>query len=164
MAKIVKLFRSPDAAERALDLLSKKGFGENETAVALHPMEQNHVMAGKLVHPSAFGSANEFLATGPLSGPLKGAKEELAALFVKELEIPAEQGNYYEFALQIGGILIAVYTDDTKADLARQTLKSASVPPEEQALSDITPGFVKASRMAASNPIDASMSGDFRRY
>ncbi|MFC1962830.1 hypothetical protein ACFLWB_02400 [Chloroflexota bacterium] len=164
MAKIVKLFRSPDAAERALALLSEKGFGGDETAVALRPMEQNRSVTGKLAHPSAFGITSEFLAAGPLSGPLKGAKEELATLLVKELEIPAEQGVYYEFALQIGGILIAVYTDDTKAPLARQTLKSAEVLPGEQALSDKSPGFVRADRMVASHPIDASMSGDFRNY
>ncbi|MDP2744747.1 MAG: hypothetical protein Q8P00_06760 [Dehalococcoidia bacterium] len=165
MAKVVRLFRSPDTADKALGLLRDKGFN-NEVSVVFRPMEQNRGLAAKLAGPSksAIGGLGELLSTGPISTPLKENKEELAALLIKELGISAEQGKYYEFALRIGGILVAVYADESKTSLARQALKSAETLWKEPAVSAKSPGFVKAGRMVDTNPVDAPMSGDFRRY
>jgi len=165
MTKVVRLFRSPDSVDKALGVLKDKGFSK-EVAVVLRPMEQNRRLASKLTGSSQsdIGGLGQVLSTGPVSAPLKDAKEDLAALLSRELGIPAEQGKYYEFALRIGGILLAVYTDESKASLARLALKSAETLAKEPAVSAKSPGFVKAARMVDTNPVDAPMSGDFRRY
>jgi hypothetical protein len=166
MAKVVKVFRGADAAERALSQLNQKGFKGDEIAVVLRQIERNRSLAGRLDKPSTstLGNISDLLSAGPLSIPLKEAKEELADLLTRELEIPGAQGKYYDFALQAGGVLIAIYTDETKASLAQQILKSAEVLPKEQSMDTKSPGFVRANRMVATDPVDAPMSGDFRRY
>ncbi len=118
---VVKLFRMPDEAQKALSELKKKGYKAED---------------------------------------ISGASPETLA---DTWGLDNETIKYYQFGLALGGILAGVQTDETKTADVRKILRSSESSPErEQAAS--SPAFKQANRMSATNPIDAPMSGDFRKY
>lgn len=164
MAKVVKLFRSPQDADKALTLLKKSGIADSDVSVVLHQTEENKAFVKKIPGLGAKGASTnvgEVLSTGPVSAAVK---DNLAAALSKELGISEEQSKYYEFVVGIGGIVVAVQTDDAKTPKVREILKQAETLAKPVINQTKSPGFAKASRMATTNPVDASMSGDFRRY
>jgi len=74
--------------------------------------------------------------------------------------------EYYKLGTSLGGKVIKVSVDESKISEVNQILLAigrlsvAERAPSWQA----TPGFARAPRMSATNPIDAQMTGDFRRY
>jgi hypothetical protein len=66
----------------------------------------------------------------------------------------------------MGGILISVQTDEARIPQAREVLRNASVEatPAIEGMWASSPAFPAAERMSATDPIDAKMTGDFRKY
>jgi hypothetical protein len=80
--------------------------------------------------------------------------KEIGAALAK-LDVPEDTAAYYEFSAAMGGILISV-----------QVLRNASVgaTPTIEGMWASSPAFPAAERMSATDPIDAKMTGDFRKY
>ncbi|MFC1919731.1 hypothetical protein ACFLWX_02945 [Chloroflexota bacterium] len=70
--------------------------------------------------------------------------------------------SYCEFSLGSGAVVIAAQVDEAKTADAKKVLKEAAAAVRK--VESATPGFYVASRMSGTNPIDAEMTGDFRRY
>ena len=79
--------------------------------------------------------------------------------------VPEDTVNYYQHVVSLGGIVVSIHADDAHAEKVHEVLRAATAHPRKKSpLQEISPGFLKASRMSSTNPIDAPMSGDFRRY
>lgn len=70
--------------------------------------------------------------------------------------------NYYQWGVSLGGILVGVQTKEDDVSKVRRILRNAESKTDNTICS--SPAFKVADRMSATNPIDASMSGDFRKY
>ena len=83
-----------------------------------------------------------------------------------ESGLSEEALNYYKLGLSLGGTVVKVSTDEAKADEVQKILQGvgAKVGVEKFPMWASSPGFTVASKMSATNPIDAPMSGDFRKY
>ena len=95
-----------------------------------------------------------------------GEATELATALAELWDIPEETLSYYQSSLSLGGILVSVYAEEARLEGARQLLRKAGVRPlaERSPMWASSPGFTTASKMSETNPIDAPMSGDFRKY
>ncbi|MFA4836816.1 MAG: hypothetical protein WC749_12200 [Dehalococcoidia bacterium] len=80
--------------------------------------------------------------------------------------LPEQALEYYKLGLATGGQVVKVSVDDAKVGEVDKILLAAGFedmvnkPPQYST----SPGFAKGDRMSATNPIDAKMSGDFRKY
>ena len=91
----------------------------------------------------------------------KGSESELDSMGLSEQAL-----NYYKMGLSIGGKIVKADIDDAKAAEVNKLLidtgfNKLTERPEQWATS---PSYVQAERMAATNPMDAEMTGDFRTY
>ncbi len=164
MAKIVvKLFRDPREAAAALTELKKKGFTDDEIGVLFRP-------DGYQGQKVAFPGLGEVVANGAIKAPIaeaeaKPEKPALAAALSQMLSLPEDATGYFEFGVSVGGVLVTVHVADDKAEAAREVLRLSAPPIKATAGSaDRSPGFKQAERMNATDPVDAPMSGDFRKY
>lgn len=139
MAKVAaKLFREPGEAKEAIGQLKAKGFKEGEIVI--------------------FTSAER---AKDLGGDIKPASDVSK---LTEMGVPEETVNYYQFGITSGGIVVSVQADEGRVAQAQELLREAPICSGEDRVQGTSPGFQAASRMSATNPIDAPMSGDFRRY
>ncbi len=163
MAKILaKLFRDPRDAAAATEQLKKKGFTEHEIGTLAGPsVHHDH----KIAFPGMEVVANGSLKTPISEAAAKPEKPALDAALSQALGIAEDAAGYFAFGISIGGVLVSVNAPDDKAQAAREILRLAT-PPSKGVLntSDRSPGFVQAGRMNATDPVDAPMSGDFRKY
>ena len=150
---IVKLFRDPGHAVKAVADLLAKGFKAEEVGILAKAEASLEVARNMGKDPSRrqLAGVGEVMALGPL------AQDEEAPL--KALELPQDVLGYYEMGLKLGGVLLSVHSQKKEGE-ARRLLLRAEVPLGEKAGG----GFPRAERMTASDPIDAKMTGDFRRY
>ena len=74
--------------------------------------------------------------------------------------------DFYKIGLSVGGKVVKVDVDDAKVNDVHKDLLAVGFDEltERAAQWASTPGFVRATKMTATNPIDAKMSGDFRKY
>ena len=74
--------------------------------------------------------------------------------------------DFYKIGLSVGGKVVKVDVDDAKVNDVHKDLLAVGFDEltERAAQWSSTPGFVRATKMTATNPIDAKMSGDFRKY
>ena len=91
----------------------------------------------------------------------KGAEGELDSMGLSEQAL-----NYYKMGLSIGGKIVKADIDDAKAAEANKLLIDTGFNSltERPAQWSTSPSYVQAKRMAATNPMDADMTGDFRTY
>lgn len=164
MAKIVaKLFRDPRDATSAETELKKKGFSDEEIGVLSRPDGRRGGMV-------TFSGIGEVVTQGAIANPISeaGARPEkpaLAAALAQILQLPEDAASYFEFGVSVGGVLVTVHTAEEKAATAREVLRvSTPAPRTAAAAADRNPGFKQAARMNATDPVDAPMSGDFRKY
>lgn len=167
MAKsIARLFRDPQSAEKAIHELQAKGFNAKEIGILLRQREDAHkllsAVKGATSAQGTLPEAGTVVGTGPLSPALKEA--DPGAALTEALSITAEAYEYYRFGILAGGILVSVTADEKRLEEAKSILKKATPQPQLQQTGAKSPGFAKAERMSATNPIDAPMSGDFRKY
>jgi hypothetical protein len=142
MAKAaVKFFRNPLNAEKAAEELRSKGFKADEISILVHDREKAQRLGTE-------------------------ATEEIRSALTNLLELPEETLRYYEFGVSVGGVLISVHTEEGRLHQAQQILREAAllVAPARGEMWAQSPGFASASRMTGTDPLDAKMTGDFRRY
>ncbi|UCC60024.1 MAG: hypothetical protein JSW38_05455 [Dehalococcoidia bacterium] len=139
MAKVAtKLFREPKEATIALDELKSKGFKADEIVVV--------------------ASAERSKDLGADIKPV-GDVAKLAGMGVSEATV-----SYYDYIISSGGIVVGVQADESRIAQAQEVLRGVTPCTCDDKTCDSSPGFMAASRMTATNPMDASMSGEFRRY
>jgi len=168
MAKVAcRVFRDPRNAEAAVRELEAKGFRGEEIGVVARDKELVAKLAGQraaveLQHPEM----DKVTAAGPLVEVLAQAGQDggLAAAMAQALEVSEERYNYFEFGISVGQVLVSIHTSDQRLAEARHILGAAEAAPEAVPTKESSPGFVQAERMSATNPMDALMSGDFRKY
>ena len=161
MAKVqTKLFRKPEDAKKAISELKAKGFKVEEIGVVTGGTGKKEMADS--IKPAA--DVNSVTAMGHAASLVK-AGDDLAKSLAEFWAVPEETVSYYQHVISLGGIVISVHADDAQANKAHEILRAASAHPRKKMpLQQISPGFLKASRMSCTNPIDAPMSGDFRRY
>jgi hypothetical protein len=139
MAKVAtKLFREPKEATIALDELKSKGFKADEIVVV--------------------ASAERSKDLGADIKPV-GDASKLAGMGVSEAAV-----SYYDYIISSGGIVVGVQADESRIAQAQEVLRGVTPCTCDDKTCDSSPGFMAASRMTSTNPMDASMSGEFRRY
>jgi hypothetical protein len=154
-----KLFRRPEDAKKAISELKAKGFKAEEIGI---------VTSGK--GKKEMGDVKPVADVGPVTAmghaaSLSQAGSDLAKALGEFWSVPEDTVNYYQRAVSLGGIVVSVHADDAHAEKAHEVLRAAAAHARKKMpLQEISPGFLKASRMSSTNPIDAPMSGDFRRY
>jgi hypothetical protein len=154
-----KLFRKPEDAKKAISELKAKGFKAEEIGIVTSGNGKKEM--GDVKPVTDVGSVT---AMGHATS-LSKAGSDLAKALGEFWGVPEDTVNYYQRAVSLGGILVSVHADDAQAEKAHEILRVAAAHPRKKMpLQEISPGFLKASRMSSTNPIDAPMSGDFRRY
>lgn len=139
MAKVAtKLFREPKEAIEAVSVLKGKGYKE-DAIVVITSAERAKTLATDVKPISDMGK-------------------------LTEMGVPEDTVNYYQYPVEIGGILVVVQGDEGGVAQAQELLRGVVACSSEDSSHGTSPGFLQASRMSATNPLDAQMSGDFRRY
>lgn len=169
MAKAaVKLFKDPINAEKAAAELEAKGFKADEIGILVHDKKKAVKFTGTKTVEVTLPEAGSAVALGAMATALGKAdnSEEAMAALTDVLGLPEETARYYDFGLVAGGILISVHTDEARLAQAQEILRSADVlvTAAKGELWGSSPGFGSAGRMTETDPIDAKMTGDFRRY
>ena len=138
---IVKLFRDPQSATKALKELKSKGFKADEIGVLVRDGERAKKVGAK-------------------------ATKDIGAALAKIEGLSTEAIKYFENAASVGAILVSVSADEKRLADARQIMREADFAgvPNKFDMWSASPGFPKAEKMSATNPVDAKMTGDFRRY
>jgi len=136
----VRLFRNPIAAAKAAEELKAQGFKAEEIGIMVHDGEKAKKLGTKVT-------------------------KEIGVALTK-LGLPEDTVRYYEFGASVGGVLISVQTDETRLAQAQQILRGTDLAeaPKKADMWASSPAFPAAGRMAATDPIDAKMTGDFRQY
>jgi uncharacterized protein YwqG len=138
---IVKLFRDPAKAAKAAEELKSQGFKAEE--IGLLVSDEN--IANKL-----------------------GTKTtaDIGKALSQVEDIPEEAVKYYEQSASLGGILISVKGDEASLDKAQGILRQVDFAdtPNSFEMWSSSPAFPIAEKMSATDPLDAKMSGDFRKY
>jgi hypothetical protein len=171
MAKtVVKLFKELQQAEKAVADLKAAGYKAEEIGILTANKSGAEKLAGgaTIAADLSLPDSGPVCAIGPMATVLKEvtiAKGDGEAALAATLSIPEETIKYYEFGVAMGGVLVSVHTGEGRSLKAQEILRSAGVETMEKgARWSKSPGFAAASRMTQTNPIDAPMSGDFRRY
>jgi hypothetical protein len=163
----VKLFRDPLNAERAAEELKAKGFKGDEIGILVRDKERTSKLALAESAEVMLPQAGATSAMGAMAATLaKAGSEEAMATLITSLEISEEVAKYYDFGVSVGGVLISVHADEARLSQAQEILRAADAP-TTTLTADIwatSPGFALASRMSATDPLDAKMTGDFRKY
>jgi hypothetical protein len=155
-----KLYRKPEEAKKAINDLKAKGFKPEEIGVIASEKRKKEL--AESIKPAA--DIGSVLAMGAATSISK-AGSDLGKALTELWGAPEETVSYYQHSIDLGGIVVSVQVDEAKVAQARQILRAAAEPVSKKTtLSTISPGFIKAGRMSSTNPIDAPMSGDFRRY
>lgn len=162
---VSKLYRNPAQARQVVDRLLLAGFkaeyisvlGAEEESVkeALEPI------AGSNTDGVECSKGGRFHAAGGLGKMLSG-HSSLSPSLAEVLRVSAELSDYYEFGISSGGVLVAINAAGPELDKARAILRQRDGKPEKAGVQ--SPGFREAGRMSGTNPVDATMTGDFRKY
>jgi hypothetical protein len=137
---VVKLFRDPLSAAKATEELKSKGFKAEEIGILVSDVEKAKKLGTK-------------------------ATDKIGTALTK-LDLPEDTIRYYEFGASVGGVLISVEADESRLSKAQEILREAAIKdaPKKGEMWASSPAFPAAGRMTATDPIDAKMTGDFRKY
>lgn len=133
-----KLFREPQEAKQAIGDLKAKGFKDDEIVVLANAERAKEL------------GADIKAATDP---------SKLA-----QIGVPEDTISYYQYSIPSGSIVVGVQADESRSAQAQEVLRAVPVCSLGDRIRGTSPGFQKAGRMTATDPMDAPMSGDFRRY
>lgn len=167
MAKVAsQIFKDPHKAEAALKELLASGFKKQDISIVARNKDLVAKLAGtKAVDSVQHPQTGALAVAGPLAGVVKQSKDgELAGAMAQALGVSEERARYYEFGISIGSVLVSISAGDQQIGQARRILESAEASPVAAAVKESSPGFLQAERMSGTNPIDAPLSGDFRKY
>jgi hypothetical protein len=169
MAKAVaKLFRERQQAEKVINKLKAKGYQAGEVGILIQEKGDGDTFAPDIVPVAkgiSFPGVSAVIAKGAVAAAMAGGSEPRAAL-TELWGVPEQTMSYYQSGLSLGGIVISVHAEGARLQQARQLLREAGAKPltERRPKWASCPPFDVASRMSETNPIDAPMTGDFRRY
>lgn len=137
---VVKLFRDPLSAAKATEELKSKGFKAEEITILVSDADKAKKLGTK-------------------------ATDKIGAALTK-LDLPEDTIKYYEFSASIGGVLVSVQADESRLSQAQEILREVGIKdsPKKGEMWVSSPAFPAAVRMTATDPIDAKMTGDFRKY
>ena len=168
MAKAtVKLFRDPLNAERAVEELTAKGFKGDGISVLVRDKEKATKLALTETAEVILPETGATLAMGAIANALaKAGSEEAMPTLTSFLGISEEAAKYYDFGISVGSVLISVHADEARLPQAQEILRTADVlvAPARAEMWAASPGFASAGRMTETDPLDAKMTGDFRKY
>lgn len=166
-----KLFRDHKSVHQALKQLHTKGFKAEEIGLLLNTAPSAEKLAsltqGAAKEKASLPQGGDIYAVGPIALALEKAKasnQDIKSALMEALGISPETYDYYEFGVSAGGILVSVHASEDRLPSAMQVLRDAEARVAEEVSVAKRTGFAYASKMTATNPIDAPMSGDFRRY
>lgn len=92
-------------------------------------------------------------------------KGDLKNILTAAWKLDEESTKYYLWGISLGSVLIGVHTEPSKTTRVRHILRShESAIEKKMSKIDNSPAFKHAKRMSSTDPMDASMSGDFRKY
>jgi len=162
----VKLFRDPSSADRALKELKARGVKDQEVSVIMGERAKPKLA---LAQPAKVNlpQSGTALATGQIAQALaKVGSDQAIATLSSLLGVPEEAATYYDFGVSLGGVLVSVQADAARLLQADKVLRSADIPvaAAKGQMQSTSPGFELAGRMAETDPLDAKMTGDFRKY
>ncbi len=159
---ITKLFRDPEAASLAIKRLKEESLDKGLNLI---------VRSDKKVPASAHGmkhlklkiNAREISVHGGLTSSLEvtGAMEKAEELIRTGLGLPEESYGYYMDAVSAGSLLVSVEADEEQAKKVSGIFRDVERDHSADAKSAT---FNNSDRLAATNSLDAAMSGDFRKY
>ncbi|MEK7281201.1 MAG: hypothetical protein AAB037_02465 [Chloroflexota bacterium] len=154
---IAKLYRDQRNAEMAVDELRKQGFDGQEVGLLFKKGSQGLKVPTK--HKTlSLPQIGECTAWGPLS---QINPEEPAKSLAQLLDMDEDTVVYYSFGLALGAVLVTIHAEEPRVAHAIRILKAAEGLVVGETAS---PAFALASYMTNTNPVDAKMTGDFRRY
>ena len=161
---IARLFRDPESAQKAVGELLAKGYKQEEIGVLLRLKDGRRLLSlvGSGASQVTLPKVGEVTALGALAKHLPS--EEADKALAKIIGATSDTYGYYEFGLSTGGVLVTVHGEEEHLSKALRLLRSASSGVLPIGKSTPNPGFNKAARMSATDPMDAKMTGDFRRY
>lgn len=166
----MKFFRNTEHAQNALKELTAHGYKPEEIGVLTRdrPGAEAFVAGkGPVVRDVMVTNIGPVLATGPLAEALKTVSNgDAGEVLAKVAELPEGRIGFYQFGLATGGVLISVHAEGKRAEEARtllRQLETATIGTTGQTWVNC-PSFVGGNRMTETNPRDAEMTGDFRRY
>ena len=138
---IVKLFRDLQSATKALEDLKSKGFKTDEIGVLVSDGERAKKVGAK-------------------------ATKDIETALAKIEGLSPEAIQYLANDASVGAILVSITADEKRLAEARQIMREADFAglPNRFDMWSTSPGFPKAEKMSDTNPVDAKMTGDFRRY
>ncbi len=164
MNKLVyRLFRDPSDAKQAVEHLLSSGYSAQDIGVMAPSEAKAKSVLGQArvpVHP-----VDNVVAAGCLVPALtktQGPAGTLSARLKEVLGVGTDIADYFSFGLGTSGVLVVVSTEEARAAEARAILGQPV--PVRKPVGVASPGFEKAGRMSATNPVDATMTGDFRKY
>ncbi|MBI4287119.1 MAG: hypothetical protein HY671_01670 [Chloroflexi bacterium] len=163
---IARLFRDPESATKAIGELLAKGYKQEEIGLLMRLKDGRRLLSlvGSKTAEVTLPRVGEVTALGALAKDLAAEKEDAGKALAKAIGASPETYSYYEFGLTTGGVLVTVHGEEAHLAQALRLLRSAQngVLPIQRKTPNA--GFNNASRMAATDPMDAKMTGDFRRY
>lgn len=138
---VIKLFRDPQLAAKATEELKSKGFKENEIDILVSDENRAKLVGTKIT-------------------------KDIGTALAKLESLSDEAMQYYTNAASVGAIIISVRTDEKRLSEAQGVLREAefSSGPNRFDMWSTSPGFPEAEKMSSTNPLDAKMTGDFRKY
>lgn len=159
---ITKLFRDPEAASLAIKRLKEESLDKGLSLIARSD-KKTPASADGMKHIKLKINAREISIHGGLTSSLEatGAMEKTEELLRSGLGLPEESYNYYMDAVSAGGLLISLEADEEQAKKVSSLFREVE---RDHAAEARSATFYSSSRMAATNSLDAAMSGDFRKY
>jgi hypothetical protein len=167
MSKLVsRLYRDPADASAAVHHLISSGYKSNDVGVIARSERTARSVLGEKVDKTVVHAVDEILvATGFVAPALTngmGQTGGLAAALAQVLGVRDEAAEYFEFGLGLDGVVVVVQTEESKVTEVHAILGESAANPRPVGVSGS--GFEKSARMSATNPVDATMTGDFRKY
>jgi len=167
MAKaITKLFRDPKDAEKAFKELLKCGFDARDIGILMLQGEGfrrlQSALKGIASERTSLPDIGTVIGIGPIASAIQ--QSDPGNALIQALNITPEAYEYYRFGILVGGILVSVHDSEERLIKAQAVLRASVPKPKVMETGARSPGFAVADRMNATNPMDAPMSGDFRKY
>lgn len=164
MSKLVsRFFRDSADAHDAVKHLIASGYKGHDIGVLARTEDLNKSALGDKAGKVTSHKVGEHLvAAGSLVPVLTKTPGKIADVLKEALGVSTEAAEYFEDGVNTGGVLVSVQTDEAKATEVNAILGQPAA--KRKAPGVNSPGFARATRMSETNPVDVTMTGDFRKY
>ncbi|MDO8473113.1 MAG: hypothetical protein Q7T05_04770 [Dehalococcoidia bacterium] len=167
MSKLVsRFFRDPADAHEAVKHLISSGYKGHDIGVLTRTEALGKSALGGKVGDIPFHKVGEHLVAAgsivPVLTKTPGSAGKVSDVLKEALSVNPEIAEYYEDGVATDGVIIVVQADEAKAVEVRAILGLPA--PARKAAGVASPGFHTAIKMSATNAVDVTMTGDFRKY